>query len=312
MPTAPAPRDLGEEVQNILSWFDLFCRDLPWRYFPESADNRTLSEVDPWGVLVSEIMLQQTPVARVEPVWRAWMHRWPTPSDLAGEPPAEVIKAWGRLGYPRRALRLHAAACAITEDHNGVVPDDEQALRALPGVGDYTAGAVLAFAFGRPALALDTNVRRVIARHDTGISQPSASVTKAERERAQEMLPDGEVGARWMAALMELGALVCTSRSPDCESCPVASSCRWRALGYPDDAPRRRTQATYTGSDRQARGALLNILRDAPGPVTRRRLEMCWPDAAQRERALDSLVADGLVEPLPRHRYRLPVAPVDA
>lgn len=254
-------------------------------------------------------MLQQTPVARVEPVWRAWMERWATPAALATATPAQVIRAWGRLGYPRRALRLHAAAAAIVANHHGVVPDDIEALRALPGVGEYTAGAVMAFAFDRPALALDTNVRRVLARHDDGCARPTGSVTKAQRERALALLPAGTDGALWMAAIMELGALVCTARTPRCSLCPVATGCRWRESGYPDDEPARRSQPRYIGSDRQARGAILAMLRDSDHPVSSRRVEIAWPDASQRQRAMDSLVADGLVEPLPRGRFRLPASP---
>lgn len=308
---------LGALAGVVLSWFRVNYRPLPWRISPLSTDIRTNSRgvnvsrnsVTPWGVLVSEIMLQQTPVARVEPVWRAWMDRWPTPADLAAASPAEVIRAWGRLGYPRRALRLHAAANAIVERHGGVVPDDIEQLRALPGVGEYTAGAIVAFAFGQPALALDTNVRRVLARHDAGLARPTGSVTVAERERAWALLPDGDDAAVWMAAIMELGAVICTARDPRCDICPVAPGCRWRLAGYPDDAPPGRSQPRYVGSDRQARGAILALLRDAPGPVSGRRLEMVWPDEQQRLRAMDSLVADGLVEPLARGHYQLPVNP---
>ncbi|MFM9136239.1 MAG: A/G-specific adenine glycosylase [bacterium] len=249
-------------------------------------------------------MLQQTPVDRVIPAWTQWMQRWPTPADLAAAPPAEAIRAWGRLGYPRRALRLHAAAVSIEERHDGRVPDDETSLRARPGVGEYTAGAVLAFGFGRPALTLDTNVRRVIARHDAGQEFPSSSVTAGERSRALAMMPQPG-GHRWMAALMELGALVCTSRAPACGECPVAPGCRWLALGRPPGtAPR--PQARYAGSDREARGALLAVLRAHEGPVTQRRMDAAWPDARQRARALDGLVADGLVVPAPRGRWSLP------
>jgi len=311
--------DLSDLTGELLSWFRANYRDLPWRKSPVNSDSRTEHDrpgnpppaTAAWGVLVSEIMLQQTPVARVEPVWRAWMQRWPTPAALASSSPADVIRAWGRLGYPRRALRLHAAAATIVERHGGVVPDDIESLRALPGIGEYTAGAVIAFAFGRPALALDTNVRRVLARHDAGQARPPGSVTVGERERALELLPTGVDGATWMAAIMELGALVCTARVPRCEVCPIAAGCRWRAAGYPDAEKAARRQPRYTGSDRQARGAILAMLRDSAGPVTGRRIEMSWPDAVQRNRALDSLVADGLVEPLPRGRYGLPASTSD-
>ena len=255
-------------------------------------------------MLVSEFMLQQTPVARVLPIWTAWLERWPTPDSQAADSPAESIRAWGRLGYPRRALRLHETATIIARDHRGQVPADAPALRALPGVGDYTAGAILAFAYGQRALALDTNVRRVFARHDLGQERAPTSVTVSEVAYAESTQPQ-RGGAAWMAAVMELGALVCTSRAPACGSCPVAESCRWLALGKPSSPPPRR-EARYGGSDRQARGALLAVLRDAAGPVTAHRLDLAWPVTAQRIRALDSLVADGLLVPASRGRWTLP------
>ena len=249
-------------------------------------------------------MLQQTPVARVLPIWIDWLERWPTPASQAADPPAETIRAWGRLGYPRRALRLHETAEIIARDHGGQVPADASALRALPGVGDYTAGAILAFAYGQRALALDTNVRRVIARHDLGQERPAGSVTVGEVAHADATQPT-RGGSTWMAAVMELGALVCTSRAPACGSCPVSDTCRWLALGKPPGPPHRR-QATYGGSDRQARGALLAALRDSAGPVTTHRLDLAWPVAIQRARALDSLVADGLLIPAAQGRWALP------
>jgi A/G-specific adenine glycosylase len=255
-------------------------------------------------VLVSEFMLQQTPVDRVIPEWNSWLSRWPAPSALAADASGEAIRAWGRLGYPRRALRLHAAAQRIAADHCDLVPADEPSLRALPGVGDYTAGAVRAFAYGERALALDTNVRRVIARHDLGRAFPDGGVTRAESAYADAIQPQ-RTGAAWMAAVMELGALVCTARQPACDRCPISSTCRWLALGRPEGpAPRR--QPRYAGSDRQARGALLAVLRESGGPVRQRDLDLSWPDAAQRARALDGLVADGLVAPASGGRWSLP------
>lgn len=290
---------LGSQKGRIARWFTHYGRDLPWRQPPAPGPHP-----GGWGVLVSEIMLQQTPVDRVLPEWIAWLGRWPAPSALAAEAPGEAIRAWGRLGYPRRALRLHEAATHIARDHADLVPADEGALRALPGIGDYTAGAVRAFAYGQRALALDTNVRRVIARHDHGEAFPADSITRKEREYADAIQPQRD-GAAWMAAVMELGALVCTARQPACERCPVASSCRWLALGRPPGAPPRR-QAKYAGSDRQARGALLAVLREAGGPVRQADLDRAWPDAAQRARALDGLVADGLIVPVGRRGWALP------
>jgi A/G-specific adenine glycosylase len=255
-------------------------------------------------VLVSEFMLQQTQVARVLPVWETWMTRWPLPASLAAEPAGEAVRAWGRLGYPRRALRLHASAVAITERHRGVVPSRRDELRALPGVGDYTAAAVAAFAFDVRAEVLDTNVRRVYSRVFDGAADASGSPTVGERSAALDRVPTERPG-RYGVAVMELGALVCIARAPSCDACPVASLCRWRAAGKPASAVRR-TGQRYAGTDRQARGALLAVLRDTTDPVPRRSLDVVWPDALQRARALDGLVADGLVEPLPDDRFRLP------
>jgi A/G-specific adenine glycosylase len=269
----------------LLQWYADHQRDLPWRR-PDAS---------PWAVLVSELMLQQTPVVRVLPVYDVWLERWPTPADLAAEPSGEAVRAWGRLGYPRRALRLHAAAEAIVERHGGEVPDDHAALLALPGVGEYTAAAVASFAFRQRHAVLDTNVRRVLARAVGGVEFPPTALTRTERERAEQLLPDDpETAATWAIAVMELGALVCTANAPRCADCPVADRCAWRAAGYPAyDGPPRRGQA-WDGTDRQCRGRLMAVLREAHGPVHRSRLDAAWPDAAQRERCLDSLVADGL------------------
>ena len=261
-------------------------------------------------MLVSEVMLQQTPVSRVEPVWRAWMARWPEPAGLAIEEPGEAIRAWGRLGYPRRALRLHEAARAIVDRHGGDVPASYDDLRALPGVGDYTAAAVAAFAFGTRHAVLDTNVRRVLARAGAGVALPSPSPTSAERRLAESLLPDdGATAAGWSVAVMELGALVCTARAPRCSVCPIADACAWRLAGAPAyDGPARHGQA-WAGTDRQARGRLMAVLREARLGVGRADLDDAWPhDPVQRERALDGLVTDGLVEPLGGDRYRLPIA----
>ena len=213
-------------------------------------------------------MLQQTPVARVLPVYDTWMERWPTPASLAASPVGDAIRAWGRLGYPRRATRLHAAATVITEQHHGTVPDTYDTLRSLPGVGDYTASAVLAFAFGRRQPVLDTNVRRVLARVVTGAEFPPNAVTAAERSVALSLLPEDEpTAATWSVALMELGALVCTAAAPACASCPVRAGCAWRLAGHPAyDGPPRRGQA-WEGTDRQCRGRLMALARDAEGSV---------------------------------------------
>ncbi|MDQ3628092.1 MAG: A/G-specific adenine glycosylase [Actinomycetota bacterium] len=273
---------------RVLGWYDQHARDLPWRS-PETS---------PWGVLVSEFMLQQTPVSRVLPVYETWLAAWPTPADLAAVPAGEAVRAWGRLGYPRRALRLHAAAVAIVAVHDGEVPGSLEALRELPGVGDYTAAAVASFAFGARHAVLDTNVRRVLARHLGGRAQPPTGVRVDERLLAETLLPhEPSVAARWAVAVMELGALVCTAASPRCTRCPVAADCAWRLAGSPaaDQAARRQA---WAGTDRQCRGRLMAVLRAAELPVPRAALEEAWSEPVQRERCLDALVADGLVEPV--------------
>ena len=291
--TAPAPL----LHSTVLGWYQEHARDLPWR----------TQGVSPWGVMVSEFMLQQTPVKRVLPVWTTWLERWPTPAALAADAPGEAVRLWGRLGYPRRALRLHGAATAITELHGGEVPDDHAALLALPGVGEYTAAAVASFAFRQRHVVLDTNVRRVLARAVTGVEYPAQATTAAERRTAAALLPEAaETAAGWAVGVMELGALVCTARSPECGACPLRGHCAWDRAGRPPyEGPARRGQ-TYEGTDRQVRGKLLAVLREAHGEVGQARLDEVWPEPVQRARALDGLVADGLVEPVAQGVYRLP------
>lgn len=283
--------------ERVLQWYDDNARDLPWRS-PAAS---------PWAVLVSEFMLQQTPVSRVLPVFEHWLHAWPTPTALAAASTGDAVRAWGRLGYPRRALRLHAAATVIVDEHGGEVPASLAALRALPGVGEYTAAAVASFAFGQRHAVLDTNVRRVLARVVGGVEQPPASLTRAERASAEALLPGDEAtAAAWAVAVMELGALVCTATAPRCSGCPVQELCAWTVAGRPAyDGPPRRAQ-TYAGTDRQCRGRLLAVVRDADGPVHRSRLDAAWADAAQRSRCLDALLADGLVAQLATDTYGLP------
>ena len=290
---APRP-DLTALQDEVLDWFAAHGRDLPWRD----------PDCPPWGVLVSEIMLQQTPVVRVLPRWRAWMERWPTPADLAAAPTADVLTAWDRLGYPRRALRLQEAARAIVERHGGEVPADPAALRALPGIGEYTAAAVSSFAFGIPETVVDTNVRRVLARALRGEGLPGRTLTRAEMAAAHDVLPADEHRAnRWNAAVMELGALVCTARSPACDRCPIRARCAWVAAGSPAPEVARRGQA-WVGTDRQVRGAVMAAVREH-GRVPRGglreavdgtgRLGAHTPDDAQWERAVAGLLGDGLL-----------------
>ncbi len=282
-------------VRLVTDWYTASARDLPWRR----------PGVDAWAVLVSEVMLQQTPVARVLDPWAAWLERWPTPAALAAAPSGEAVRMWGRLGYPRRALRLHAAAVAVVERHGGVLPSTVEQLLALPGVGDYTARAVAAFAYRQRVPVVDTNVRRVVARVVEGVAD--AAVRRADLALVEALLPDDpERAATGSVALMELGALVCTARAPRCPVCPVRASCAWRAAGMPSlDTPVKRPQG-YAGTDRQVRGRLLAVLRDAPGPVEPDLLAAVWEEPVQRARALDGLVADGLVDPLPDGTYALP------
>ncbi|QVT78220.1 Adenine DNA glycosylase [Nocardioides aquaticus] len=288
---------MNELHAPVLAWYDAHARDLPWREPSASA----------WSVMVSELMLQQTPVARVLPVHAAWLERWPTPADLAAEPTGEAVRAWGRLGYPRRALRLHAAASVIVAEHGGEVPTSHDVLLTLPGVGEYTAAAIATFAFGQRHVVLDTNVRRVLGRVVGGVELPGASLTRAEREQAAALLPeDRPTAATWSVAVMELGALVCTAVNPRCGTCPVVDRCAWVAAGRPAyDGPPRRAQA-WAGTDRQCRGRLLAVLREAEGTVPLARLEQAWADAPQRVRCLAGLVADGLAVRLDDGRHALP------
>lgn len=290
---APDTRALHDAV---LDWYDAHARELPWR-----GDDAT-----PWSVVVSEFMLQQTPVARVLPVHAAWLERWPTPADLAADATGEAVRMWGRLGYPRRALRLHAAAVAIVERHDGEVPRSYADLLALPGVGDYTASAVASFAFGQRHVVLDTNVRRVLVRAVSGRELPAPAVTRAERDVATALLPDDEAtAATWAVATMELGALVCTARQPACDACPIATRCRWRADGFPAyDGPPRRGQA-WDGTDRQCRGRIMALAREGHS-VSAAQVEAAWPGADQRERCLAGLVADGLLTQITPGRWALP------
>jgi len=286
---------------TLLAWFGTAERDLPWRD----------PGVSGWQILISEIMLQQTPVARVLEPWTRWVQRWPVPSAMAAEPAGEVLRAWGKLGYPRRALRLHDCAKVLAAEHDDRVPDDVDVLLSLPGIGDYTARAVACFAYGQAVPVVDTNVRRVIARAVHGHAQAGnpARADLADADALAPRTPDGGYAATapaFSAALMELGALVCTARKPDCEQCPLAAGCRWLARGRPEYAgPPRRAQR-YEGTDRQARGRLLDVLRDTTGPVERGSLDLAWTaDPAQRERALDSLLTDGLIELTADGRFAL-------
>jgi A/G-specific adenine glycosylase len=292
----PPPGDAAAAGEAIVDWYATAARDLPWRR----------SGIDAWAVLVSEVMLQQTPVVRVEPAWRDWLDRWPTPAHLAAATPADVIRAWGKLGYPRRALRLREAAAAIVDRHAGVVPDDVTALEALPGIGTYTARAVACFGYGQPHPVVDTNVRRVVARLLHGRAE-AGNARASDLTDIVELTPSEPARAtRFSVAAMELGALICVARAPRCGVCPVRDGCAWRRAGSPaHDGPARRVQK-FAGTDRQVRGRLLDVLRAACGPVDAAALEPAWDDAVQRSRCLDSLLTDGLVEQAEDGSFQLP------
>lgn len=281
----------------LIAWYRRSARALPWRE----------PGFSPWGVLVSEFMLQQTPVNRVIPHLQAWLARWPTPTALAADSPAEAVRQWANLGYPRRALWLHRAAVEIRDRHAGAVPRDVDALLLLTGIGDYTARAVAVFAFGDRHPVVDTNTRRVIARAVDGKSQPGPP-SRADLPAMAALLPPRDSDAAIVnAAMMELGATVCVARVPRCEACPIAHACAWRAAGFPDTGDARRKQARYDGSDRQARGAVMRALRHATADGLRSdELLDDWPDDLQRDRAIASLADDGLIE-LIDGRARLPL-----
>jgi A/G-specific adenine glycosylase len=273
-------------VRRIVGWYAEHARDLPWRR-PDAT---------PWAIMVSEFMLQQTPVERVLGPWQAWLQRWPTPASLALAPPGDAVRAWGRLGYPRRALRLHQAAQIIMNDFDGQVPEDRESLLRLPGVGPYTAAAIGSFSYGRREIVLDTNVRRLLSRLIGGTAYPSSALTERERALAEQLAPrNPQRAARWAIASMELGALVCRARSPICDACPVRTLCAWRQAGYPAWIGAPRHGQPYVGTDRQCRGALLAVLRSSDEPIPDRDLAEAWQDSRQRDRALTSLVQDGLV-----------------
>jgi A/G-specific adenine glycosylase len=277
--------------KEITAWFKENKRDLPWR------------KSDAWGVLVSEIMLQQTPVQRVLPVYEEWMKRWPTPSDLASATPAEVITAWGRLGYPRRALRLHQCAKILSSELNSQLPRTESELRKLPGIGEYTAAAIVAFAFKGSSLVLDINIRRLFSRLYRGEEMPTSAPTKAERTEYSTYIP-AKNAHLWAAATMELGALICTAKKPLCGRCPVADKCQWRSLDYPSSERVKRSQSWH-GTDRQCRGTIVQALRNN-STLNKRELILLWDVPSQVEKAILTLLDDGLIEEQRKGTFSLP------
>lgn len=340
---------LAHHVQQELAvWWDENARDLPWRF----------GRTSPWGVLVSEVMSQQTQMSRVVPYWLAWMEMWPSAQTLAKAGAAEVITAWGRLGYPRRALRLQECARQVSEQYGGSLPDDYNKLLNLPGIGDYTASAVLSFAFNRRIVVLDTNIRRVLTRVFLGTESFGGAATEVDRGLAESVLPfdpdecnegsgakasalastvtgsrlaegdrtsvsavsvvsavpavnDQEAtdvhangiyrrtkpSAVWNQSVMELGALVCTAKSPVCKVCPIADSCAFLDAGLPNLGERRtRPRQHFKGTNRQVRGKVLEALRLlGGGRLSRKDVEALWPDLVQLDVCIASLDEDGLI-----------------
>ena len=269
-------------VDGLLQWGKSSDRELPWR------DTR-----DPWAVLVSEVMSQQTQIDRVVPKWHDFMERFATPNALADAPLADVLTLWVGLGYNRRAAMLHACAIAITEVHDGRVPEDLDALLSLPGIGPYTARAVLAFAFEHDVAVVDTNVGRILAR----VAGSSLSARGAQ-ETADVLVPTGR-GWEWNQTLLDFGASVCTKRAPACGRCPLHEHCQWQGAGEDPatgSAGVSSPQSTFAGSDREGRGRLVRRLAMGPLDAHKAADAMGWPNDAERvERVLAKLIAEGLV-----------------
>ena len=303
---------------RLFDWWSRYARDLPWRF----------GRTTPWGVLVSEVMSQQTQMSRVVPYWTAWMNAWPDAASLAAAPKAEVITAWGRLGYPRRALRLQECARQVAGQYADRLPRDYDQLVALPGIGDYTASAVMSFAYGERIAVIDTNIRRVLSRVFLGRESKGGAASREERQLAWQVLPEDEdpeasdhrvngddrletadpqirsaawrepPSARWNQAVMELGATVCVARKPACDICPLAGHCRFLKAGLPGlGSGRTRPRQRFAGTDRQIRGSILQALRQASGaPVFRQDLKPLCDDEIRLDRCIASLDEDGLLE----------------
>lgn len=282
---------------QLIRWYAKNARRLPWRSVETTA----------WQVLVSEIMLQQTQAQRVTLAYTDWIAKWPDAKSLADATPAQVLRQWGNLGYPSRALRLRECAMEICDRFGGVVPDDYDTLKSLPGIGDYTASAIVAFAFKKRAVVLDTNVRRVIDRIWNGKARPNQTISVVERAFAENLTPRSDAkAARWSIAVMEFGALVCIARQPACHICPVRQECRWYQLGKPP-AEVKTVKQKFAGTDRQVRGKIMALLRSTDRSITASALEDVWADSRQLQRALQALLDDGLVEKTRSGRYRLPM-----
>lgn len=282
--------------RDLITWWSANGRDLPWR--------RTR---DPWAVLVSELMLQQTQVARVRERWQSFLDRFPTPAVCAAAPAGDVVDEWAGLGYNRRAVHLHRAATRCVEEFGGRVPTTLEELLTLPGVGPYTARAVLVFALERDIGLVDTNAGRFVARALAG-----ARLAPREAQVTADAHVPADWGWTWGQAVFDLGASVCTKRAPECDTCPIVRHCAWARAGFPTPDPIDGSagisapQTRFEGSDRQGRGRLVDALRR--GEVTDQRLAevMGWADEPERaERVAGSLVADGLAVHADG-RWRLP------
>nr|WP_101617011.1 A/G-specific adenine glycosylase [Bifidobacterium margollesii] len=287
--------------RHLAAWWETNARDLPWRF----------GRTTPWGVLVSEVMSQQTQMSRVVPYWRSWMAAWPDAAALAAASTAEVITAWGKLGYPRRALRLQECARVVANECHDDLPETYDGLTALPGIGDYTASAVMSFAYGKRIAVIDTNIRRVLSRVFDGRESLGGATSRADRELAQRVLPDDAVRSTvWNQSVMELGAVVCTAKKPMCERCPVSAECRFLAAGRPGLGERRtRPRQRFQGTDRQVRGLVLNALRAKPQgsqTIGREEIRALWKDRVQLDACIASLDEDGLIEMMPDGSLRLP------
>ncbi|MEX2548658.1 MAG: A/G-specific adenine glycosylase [Nitriliruptoraceae bacterium] len=288
--TSPAVPDAATRrrlTEDLLAWAADVRADLPWR-----------NTRDPWAILVSELMLQQTQVARVVPAYLAFLARFPTPAACAEAPVAEVVRAWEGLGYNRRALHLHRAAQVVVDEHGGRLPDHLDALLALPGVGAYTARAVQVFARERDHGVVDTNAARVLARAVAGQRLSAGAV----QELADEVVPLGR-GWAWNQAMLDLGSQVCVKRRPRCQVCPIATSCSWSRAGFSGQDPADGTagvsgrQTAFVGSDRQGRGRLVQALRTGAVDLQRVPDVAGWPDEPSRARRVaDGLVGEGLAE----------------
>lgn len=278
---SPAPKRRDDAlVSALIAWGMSELRDLPWR-----------ATRDPWAVLVSEVMLQQTSVARVLPRYGVFIERFPDPVALAGAPLGEALELWQGLGYPRRCRNLREAAVTVVRDHGGRVPGDLESLLALPGIGAYTARAILAFAHGVDAAVVDTNVSRVLSRVD-GRSMSAREL----QSRADSLVPAG-MAWEWNQVLMDLGARICTARTPGCDRCPVRAQCDWRGVGAdpaPASAGASRPQGRFEGSDRQARGRAMRAV-SAPGVPRDRVVEAMGVDGERAGKLIAALIGEGLM-----------------